>query len=256
MPYARGRDAVRAARGRGRAGARGHGRGRAVRARVPAGGGAALRALRGQRRARRSDAALPRASTRRRARPRGRTTATPATTCTPPRPADRPGERASVGTGHRGRHPGGPRRPGAPPLGSRGAHGISLVNAPGPDRRRLPGRDAGPALNTRPRGAVRDRAGRPDRPAVIVAVRRPRWRRSRSWTRPPAERAASAPPAASAAAAESARDRPRSSCTASRASNAVLTVQLALEHKGAEYRRVDLIPVQHRIGMLCGASAA
>jgi len=33
-------------------------------------------------------------------------------------------------------------------------------------------------------------------------------------------------------------------------SNAVLTVQLALEHKGVEYRRVDLIPVQHRIGML------
>jgi glutathione S-transferase len=33
-------------------------------------------------------------------------------------------------------------------------------------------------------------------------------------------------------------------------SNSVLTVQLALEHKGAEYRRVDLIPVQHRIGML------
>jgi glutathione S-transferase len=33
-------------------------------------------------------------------------------------------------------------------------------------------------------------------------------------------------------------------------SNAVLTVQLALEHKGVPYRRVDLIPVQHRIGML------
>ncbi len=33
-------------------------------------------------------------------------------------------------------------------------------------------------------------------------------------------------------------------------SNAVLAVQLALEHKGVEYRRVDLIPVQHRIGML------
>jgi glutathione S-transferase len=33
-------------------------------------------------------------------------------------------------------------------------------------------------------------------------------------------------------------------------SNAVLTVQLALERKGAEYRRVDLVPAQHRIGML------
>ena len=33
------------------------------------------------------------------------------------------------------------------------------------------------------------------------------------------------------------------------ASNAVLTVQLALEHKGIEYRRVDLLPVLHRIGM-------
>jgi glutathione S-transferase len=33
------------------------------------------------------------------------------------------------------------------------------------------------------------------------------------------------------------------------ASNAVLTVQLALEHKGIDYRRVDLLPVFHRIGM-------
>src|SRR5919204_2552507 len=33
------------------------------------------------------------------------------------------------------------------------------------------------------------------------------------------------------------------------ASNAVLTVQLALEHKGVEYRRVDLLPVLHRVGM-------
>jgi glutathione S-transferase len=33
------------------------------------------------------------------------------------------------------------------------------------------------------------------------------------------------------------------------ASNAVLTVQLALEHKGIDYRRVDLLPVLHRIGM-------
>src|SRR5689334_613464 len=33
------------------------------------------------------------------------------------------------------------------------------------------------------------------------------------------------------------------------ASNAVLTVQLALEHKSIEYRRVDLLPVIHRIGM-------
>jgi glutathione S-transferase len=33
------------------------------------------------------------------------------------------------------------------------------------------------------------------------------------------------------------------------ASNAVLTVQLALEHKGIDYRRVDLLPVLHRVGM-------
>src|SRR3954464_13019388 len=33
------------------------------------------------------------------------------------------------------------------------------------------------------------------------------------------------------------------------ASNAVLTVELALEHKGIDYRRVDLLPVLHRIGM-------
>src|SRR3954463_5116378 len=33
------------------------------------------------------------------------------------------------------------------------------------------------------------------------------------------------------------------------ASNAVLTVQLALEHKGIDYRRVDLLPVFHRVGM-------
>jgi len=33
------------------------------------------------------------------------------------------------------------------------------------------------------------------------------------------------------------------------ASGAVLTVQLALEHKSIEYRRVDLLPVFHRIGM-------
>jgi len=33
------------------------------------------------------------------------------------------------------------------------------------------------------------------------------------------------------------------------ASNAVLTVQLALEHKGIAYRRVDLLPVLHRVGM-------
>ena len=33
------------------------------------------------------------------------------------------------------------------------------------------------------------------------------------------------------------------------ASNAVLTVQLALERKGISYRRVDQLPVLHRIGM-------
>ena len=33
-------------------------------------------------------------------------------------------------------------------------------------------------------------------------------------------------------------------------SNAVLTVQLAMERKGVDYRRVDLIPAQHRVGML------
>jgi glutathione S-transferase len=33
------------------------------------------------------------------------------------------------------------------------------------------------------------------------------------------------------------------------ASNAVLTVQLALEHKRIDYRRVDLLPVLHRVGM-------
>jgi glutathione S-transferase len=33
-------------------------------------------------------------------------------------------------------------------------------------------------------------------------------------------------------------------------SNSVLTVQLAMEHKGVDYRRVDLIPAQHRVGML------
>ena len=33
------------------------------------------------------------------------------------------------------------------------------------------------------------------------------------------------------------------------ASNAVLTVQLALEHKGIDYKRVDLLPVFHRVGM-------
>jgi glutathione S-transferase len=33
------------------------------------------------------------------------------------------------------------------------------------------------------------------------------------------------------------------------ASNSTLTVQLALERKGIEYRRVDLLPVLHRVGM-------
>ena len=168
-----GRQPLRAARAGGRAGARGH-PGRRGRQGPRAGRRRSSASSASRSTAARRDPALPAPRRRRRARPRAPTRATPASTCMPwSRPRSSPGDAGERGHGDRGGHPGRPCGPrGARARGSRARHGISLVNAPGPDRRGISRRAARAAPERRPRRALRGRSGRPDRPARARA----RWR--------------------------------------------------------------------------------
>ena len=126
----RGRAPRRAARARRRARARGHPRGRARARAARAGRRRALRALRGRPR----DVILPVARLRAGARRcrRAPTTATPASTSTPPTArASSPGARCEVGTGIAVAIPAGHAGLVLPRSGLAARHGIALVNAPG-----------------------------------------------------------------------------------------------------------------------------
>ena len=74
--------------------------------------------------------------------------------------------RGSVGTGVAVEIPDGHAGLVLPRSGLAREHGIALVNAPGPDRLRLPRRGPGPAAQHRPGRALRGRARRPHRPAA------------------------------------------------------------------------------------------
>ena len=173
----RGRQPVRAARPRRRAGARGH------RRRACASGRACRRGVAPRferfsvngataRRPTTSDAALHAPHARRRGaepRPRRRRRLRPATR--PRRRALEPGERASVGTGIAVAIPEGQRRPGAAALGPRGqARHLGRQRAR-PDRRRLPRRAARAAAEHRPRESFSVVARGPHRAARAGAPR-------------------------------------------------------------------------------------
>ena len=197
----RGRQPVRAARAGRRAGARGHRRGRAHPRAGARRRGAALRALRGRTatRRRRREPAATRASPRAPCRRRAPTTATPATTSTPPSPPrSRPGERASVGTGIAVAIPPGHAGLVLPRSGLAARHGIALVNAPGLIDSGYRGELRVLLLQHRLARPIRGRAGRPHRPAGDRRQWRPRARRDpEHWTETLARRpAASARPAA------------------------------------------------------------
>ena len=152
-PLRRGRPAGRAARDRRRPATRGHARGRA-RARAAAGAGrGALRAVR----ARPADggdepAAGPARSTRRATLPTRAYAGDAGLDLYALEPVTlAPGERASVRTGIAVEIPEGQAGLVLPRSGLAARHGIALVNAPGPDRRRLPRRAPGAAAEHRPR---------------------------------------------------------------------------------------------------------
>ena len=98
--------------------------------------------------------------------PRGRTSTTPATTCSRAEAATLgPGERASVGTGIAVAIPEGHAGLVLPRSGLAARHGIALVNAPGLIDAGYRGELRVLLLNTDRDAGLRDRAGRPHRPA-------------------------------------------------------------------------------------------
>ena len=138
-------------------------------------------AVNGARRERSASARLDPAAAPARPRPRRRRRAATSARCE--------AVELAPGRARAGRAPGSPWRSRAatpasvlPRSGLAARHGIALVNAPGPDRRRLPRRAARAAAQHRPRRQPFDVGGRrPDRPARRRGASvGPRWSRSRS----------------------------------------------------------------------------
>ena len=159
-------------------------RGRARARAGPGGGGAALRALRDVNGGRRSGRCVSAASRRRRARPRAPMTATPGSTCTPPRRHARSRRAGERWYGHRGGDPRGPRRAGHPALRSGGPPRHLARERARPDRCRLPRRAARPAAQHGPDERSRSSPGTGSRSWCSSRSRPRSWRRSPSWTRP------------------------------------------------------------------------